>query len=72
MLIDTHKNFNKTSGYNMKIVYTVVAIMGDYALCRGESGTETEISRALLPLEVDEGDKVLFNNGIYEDITVKD
>lgn len=56
----------------MKIIYTVVAIVGDYVLCRSESGNETEIARALLPQSIDDGDKIVYEYGIYRELTAED
>lgn len=51
-----------------EIIYTVVSINGDYAYCQTEKGEFTNIALALLPDDIDEGDKVRFCNFSYEKI----
>lgn len=56
----------------MKIIYTVVAIIGDYVLCRSDSGNETEIARALLPQSIDDGDKIIYEYGMYREFSAQE
>lgn len=51
----------------LEIVYEVISINGDYAYCKSENG-ETNIALALLPDDIDEGDKVRFSNFSYEKV----
>lgn len=48
----------------IEIVYKVLRIMGDYALCEGRNG-EATIALALLPSDIDEGDEILFKEYSY-------
>lgn len=52
----------------LEIIYTVVSINGDYAYCMSDNGSCTNIALALLPDDIDEGDKVRFYNFSYEKI----
>lgn len=52
----------------LEIIYTIISINGDYALCESETGSRTNIALALLPDDVDEGDRVRFCNFAYEKI----
>lgn len=52
----------------LEIIYTVVEINGDYAYCVSDSGSGTNIALALLPPDINEGDKVRFCNFTYEKI----
>lgn len=47
------------------INYIVVLINGDYAVLEDENKNQISIARALLPLEIDEGTKLLFENFQY-------
>lgn len=46
----------------------VISINGDYAYCMSDNGSCTDIALALLPDDIDEGDKVRFYNFSYEKI----
>lgn len=48
----------------IEIVYIVLRIMGDYALCMSNKG-EATIALALLPSDIDEGDRILFKDFEY-------
>lgn len=52
----------------LEIVYKVININGDYAYCMSDTGSYTNIALALLPDDIDEGDKVLFSNFTYQKI----
>lgn len=45
--------------------YIVTLINGDYAILEDEDKNQISIARALLPLEIDEGTKLLFENFQY-------
>ena len=45
--------------------YIVTLIDGDYAVLEDENKEMIRIARALLPLEIDEGSKLLFENFEY-------
>lgn len=45
--------------------YIVTLIDGDYAVLVDENKEQIRIARALLPLEIDEGTKLLFENFEY-------
>lgn len=45
--------------------YIVTLIDGDYAVLEDENKEQIRIARALLPLEIDEGTKLLFENFEY-------
>lgn len=47
------------------INYMVKLIDGDYAVLADDFNEEIRIARALLPLEIDEGTKLLFENFEY-------
>lgn len=49
----------------LTINYQVVAIDGDYAILKDENDNTISIARALLPLEIREGSKLLFENFEY-------
>lgn len=53
---------------NFEIIYTIEKINGDYAYCKSEDGNYTNIALALLPYDIDEGDKIRFCNFSYEKI----
>lgn len=53
---------------DFEIIYIVEKINGDYAYCRSEAGSYTNIALALLPDDIDEGDKIRFCNFSYEKI----
>ena len=50
----------------LEVVYKVIEINGDYALCESERGEQTNIAVALLPYDIMEGDYVKFSNFTYE------
>ncbi len=52
----------------LEIIYTILSINGDYAYCRSDNGSYTNIALALLPEDIDEGDRVRFYNFSYEKI----
>ena len=56
----------------MKIIYTIIEMNGDYAVAVSDKGNQTDIARALLPYYLDEGDKVVYEYGMYRDYTVDD
>ena len=45
---------------DFEIIYIIEKINGDYAYCRSESGSCTNIALALLPDDIDEGDRIRF------------
>lgn len=47
------------------IKYTVKKINGDYAIMTDENGIENTVAMALLPIEITEGDTVLYENFVY-------
>ena len=48
---------------------TVLEIRGDYALIRYDNtGAESEVALALLPWDIDTGDRIKFENFEYEKI----
>ncbi len=48
---------------------TVMDIRGDYALIRYDNtGTESEVALALLPWDIDIGDRIKFENFEYEKV----
>lgn len=47
------------------ITYTVRRIDGDYAILVSDDGIENTVARALLPLETDEGMRLLWENFAY-------
>ena len=48
-----------------RIKYTVKKINGDYAIMTDENGIENTVAMALLPIEITEGDTVLYENFVY-------
>lgn len=42
------------------VLYKVTKINGDYAIMETEEGIENTVAMALLPIEISEGDKVLY------------
>lgn len=52
----------------LEIIYTVININGDYAYCQSDQGNFTNIALALLPPDINEGDKIRFCNFSYEKI----
>ena len=42
------------------VLYSVTRINGDYAIMVTEDGVENTVAMALLPIEIAEGDKVLY------------
>ena len=51
--------------------YIVALINGDYAILEDENKEQISIARALLPMEIDEGTRLLFENFQYTIITLK-
>ena len=49
-----------------RIDYTVSRIDGDYAVLLSDQGVEHLVARALLPLEIDEGMRLKWENFTYE------
>lgn len=47
------------------ITYTVRRIDGDYTILVSDDGIENTVARALLPLETDEGMRLLWENFVY-------
>jgi hypothetical protein len=47
------------------VVYHVVKINGDYAVMKTDDGVENTVAMALLPIEITEGDTVLWENLAY-------
>lgn len=47
------------------IKYKVIKINGDYAIMVTEDGVENTVAMALLPIEITEGDTVLWENFEY-------
>ena len=45
--------------------YIVALINGDYAILEDENKEQISIARALLPMEIDEGTRLLFENFEY-------
>lgn len=45
--------------------YIVARINGDYAILEDDNKEQISIARALLPLEIDEGTRLLFENFEY-------
>lgn len=54
--------------FNLEIIYEIININGDYAYCKSDNGSFTNIAIALLPPDINEGDKVRFYNFAYEKI----
>lgn len=46
--------------------YTVKRIDGDYALLVTDGGDENLVARALLPMEIEEGMRLLCRDFVYE------
>ena len=46
-------------------LFQVIQICGDYALLRSEDGIETEMALALLPMDVDDGMTLVWENFTY-------
>lgn len=46
--------------------YTVTKINGDYAIMISDNGIENTVARALLPMETDEGSRLLWENLEYK------
>ena len=56
----------KTGGHCMEpVLYHVIKINGDYAIMKTEDGIENTVAMALLPMEIAEGDTVLWENFTY-------
>ena len=49
----------------MEIQYTIVLIMGDYALLRTSDGIENRVALALLPDDISEGAALLYKDFEY-------
>ncbi|MBR6747338.1 MAG: chorismate--pyruvate lyase [Clostridia bacterium] len=49
----------------MRIEYTVVSIFGDYAVLRTEGAEDTQAALMLLPEEIEEGMKLIFEDMEY-------
>lgn len=49
----------------MQMIRTVVEVCGDYALLQSETGTQTEVALALLPDDILEGAKLIFEDFTY-------
>lgn len=47
------------------VVYHVLKINGDYAVMKTVDGVENTVAMALLPIEITEGDTVLWENFEY-------
>ncbi|MGI5959375.1 MAG: hypothetical protein ACOX60_08175 [Massiliimalia sp.] len=47
------------------VIYRVIKINGDYAIMVSEDGIENTVAMALLPIEIEEGSKVLWENFTY-------
>ncbi len=47
------------------VTYKVLKINGDYAIMVTEDGIENTVAMALLPVEIAEGDTVLWENFTY-------
>ncbi len=47
------------------IIYKVIKINGDYAIMITDTGIENTVAMALLPMELQEGDTVLWENFEY-------
>ncbi|MBC8570358.1 DUF3006 domain-containing protein [Zongyangia hominis] len=45
--------------------YTVRRIDGDYAILLSDEGVENTVARALLPMEIDEGTRLRWENFVY-------
>lgn len=48
-----------------KITYKVLDIRGDYAILIDENNIENTVAMALLPIQIDIGDNVLYENLTY-------
>lgn len=49
-----------------KVIYKVIKINGDYAIMQTDDGIENTVAMALLPIEICEGDTVLWENFEYK------
>lgn len=47
------------------IEYNVLQIRGEYAIMISSSGVENTVAMALLPIEISEGDRVIYENLSY-------
>ena len=47
------------------VLYHVIKINGDYAIMKTEDGIENTVAMALLPMEIADGDTVLWENLTY-------
>lgn len=52
-----------------KVIYIVDKINGDYAIMHTEDGIENTVAMALLPIEIYEGAKLLYEDLSYNIIT---
>lgn len=50
------------------IYYTITKINGDYAIMVSDEGIENTVAMALLPLDIDEGKKLIWENLEYKTI----
>ena len=50
--------------------YVVALINGNYAILEGENKEQISIARALLPMEINEGTRLLFENFQYTIISL--
>lgn len=48
-----------------KIIYNVIDIRGDYAILLDENNIENTVALAFLPINVDIGDTICYENLIY-------
>lgn len=52
----------------LEIYYSIISINGDYAYCMSDNGSYTNIALALLPDDINEGDRIRFYNFTYEKV----
>ena len=50
----------------MAVLYTVIAVEGDYALLRSDEGVEDRVALALLPAGSDEGTRLRCEFPFYD------
>lgn len=48
-----------------KVIYTVCQISGDYAILMTQQGVENTVAMALLPIDLCEGDTLVWENLEY-------
>lgn len=51
------------------VIYKVIRINGDYCVMQTEDGIENTVAMALLPIEISEGDAVLYEMFEYKIIS---